>query len=313
MPVDRGADDTPERVLTGLERDFGAYLDFEEQLRVAHACLGSMRWRAPPEHPPAFGASIYYEPTGALRTIAARSGGRSRPGAAGRMCRAPSLSRLRRRGELAVHQLELAAGGWAESSESKPAVGAPLTQRKSKRTRVCLVTSFNDAASTEKSSSPLANARPRTSNIVLPKTVDNQNCSSGGRKYQPRNRRQHERWEDPRPPRRRIPGPYLCTRSRNDNTGTREALDLAPPGRRPSRLPDEHDDTARQIPCLVLATDNVKSAVAHTAGAVVSRAGQIRSKTPRPRLEVEDLELVAQQCASRSPSGRPPRRIVLYR
>ena len=32
MPVAGGADDTPERVLTGLERDFGAYLDFEEKL-----------------------------------------------------------------------------------------------------------------------------------------------------------------------------------------------------------------------------------------------------------------------------------------
>ena len=32
MPVSGGADDTPERVLTGLERDFGAYLDFEEKL-----------------------------------------------------------------------------------------------------------------------------------------------------------------------------------------------------------------------------------------------------------------------------------------
>ena len=32
MPVNGSADDTPERVLTGLERDFGAYLDFEEKL-----------------------------------------------------------------------------------------------------------------------------------------------------------------------------------------------------------------------------------------------------------------------------------------
>ena len=49
MPVAGGADDTPERVLTGLERDFGAYLDFEEKLPVADAqCLrGDALWRAP--------------------------------------------------------------------------------------------------------------------------------------------------------------------------------------------------------------------------------------------------------------------------
>ena len=33
MPVaPSGVNDTPERVLTDLERDFGAYLDFEEKL-----------------------------------------------------------------------------------------------------------------------------------------------------------------------------------------------------------------------------------------------------------------------------------------